>query len=282
MLRIFTLLILLVFGFASCTSETDSTDIIFENDPLQNQHLIHSFSNQYHNFELYSRDSILFEGYNELLFRIRDKEDKYLSYVDLEWEASSTDLVSSPKTEIKQSTENPEVYTSFLIFPTNASKKEWKLAISYKIQSSTYQIEANLDVSQPNLNRTTLKERTGKDNKDYLLALSSPYLPINGYNNCAILVYEKTETNTYQLAKDLNIQVWTSLGDHAYDDLTDLFYRVNLDRYQGRIELIDYGAWQLNLVVQDKENQIILGEEKSADNPMSSLHFPLIVKGNKN
>ena len=262
-------------GFISCTSETESGDIIFENNPLKDRQLITSFSNEVHEIELYSRDSVLYEGFNDILIKIKDKNDKYISYADIQWQTVANDSSVAPITEIVQSTDNPDVYNSFLIFPKNAFSKDWTLNISYQIQSTTYNSHTDLNLFKPDENRVTIEERYGANGGEYLVILTNPYKPINGFNNCSIMLYEKHGPSVYNIMKDLTILVWCSKDGYVHDEVVDLPFQSYSNRYENRLEIIDMGVWQLNVVVKDKNGHIILGEEKSANQPVSSLHFPL-------
>lgn len=268
---------LILLGFSSCDGETESTDINFENNPLKNRSLIHSFSNEVHLIELYARDTVLYEGYNDLLLRIKDKNDTYISYAEVEWEITTNDSIAGPITNIDRSIDNPDVYTSFLIFPKNTYSSDWSLNVAYQIQSTTYEASTDLIVHEPNEYRITLKEEIGTDNKDYLIALSEPYKPINGYNNCSLLIYEKKSPTDYEIRRDLNVNVWFSKEDYIHDVVIELPFRPNSDKYQGKVEIIDLGVWQLNVVIQNVQSEILLGDKKSTDHPTSSLHFPLLT-----
>lgn len=276
-----TLLVLLslsiLFGFSSCMSETESSDIHFENNPLKDRYLIYSFSNQVHQIELYARDTVLYEGYNDLLLRIKDKNDKYISYAEVNWEARTEDTIKAPHTDLERSIDNPDVYTSFLIFPKNTFDKDWSLHLNYQIQSTTYQVSTDLIIHQPEENKGTIKERAGTDNRDYLLALSDPFKPINGYNNCSLLIYEKHSSTEYEILRDLSVYTWLSKEDYVDDMVVELPFRSNSDNYQGKIEVMYSGIWQLNVVVKDEQGYTILGEEKSTDHTTSSLHFHLLT-----
>ncbi|HLS11168.1 MAG TPA: hypothetical protein VK050_03305 [Flavobacteriaceae bacterium] len=278
MLRYFLILFPLIsfLGFISCASETESGDIIFENNPLKDRQLIYSFSNEVHEIELYSRDSVLYEGFNDILIKIKDKNDKYISYADIQWQAVANDSSIAPITEIVQSTDNPDVYNSFLIFPKNAFSKDWTLNVTYQIQSTTYESNTNLSLFNPDENRITIEERFGSNGKEYLITLTNPYKPINGFNNCSLMLYKKQGSN-YHIVKDLTILVWCSKDDYVHDEVVDLPFQSYSNRYENRIEIIDLGIWQLNVVVKDKNGDIILGEEKSANQLISSLHFPLVT-----
>lgn len=269
--------LLLLFGFSSCEGETESGDINFENNPLKGRHLTHSFHNDVHLIELYTRDTILHEGYNNLLLRIKDKNDTYISYADVEWEIRTNDNTTGPHTEVERSIDNPDVYTSSLIFPKNTHSKSWTLKLTYQIQSTTYNADTNLTVFKSDENSVNIYEGTGTDNREYLLALSDPYKPINGYNNCSLLIYEKYNSEEYEIRKDLNVHVWLSKENYVHDVVVELPFRDNSNKYQGKVEIIDSGLWQLNMVVKNEQNDIILGKERSANQPNSSLHFPLLT-----
>lgn len=273
---------IILFGFTSCLSETESSDIIFENNPLKDRHLIHSFSNDIHKIELYTRDTVLYEGYNDILLRIKDKNDKYISYADLEWSLIANDSTKAPKMEVIQSIDNPDVYTSFFIFPKNTHTKDWSLHLTYQIQSTAYTTNTQLSIVNPNINKVTIQEEVGTDDKEYLIVLTDPYKPISGYNNCSLIILERKNPSEYEMRRDLNVYVWTSKEDYIDELVVDLPFRTNLDKYQNKLEVIDLGLWQLNLVIKNEHNTTILGEEKSANQTTSSLHFPLLIDSFEN
>lgn len=277
MLRILFILFSLsiLFGFTSCISETESGDIHFDNNPLKDRHLIYSFTNEVHQVQLYSRDSILYEGYNDILLRIKDQNDKYLSYVEMTWTAITTDSIIAPKAEVTQSIDNPDIYKSFLIFPKDTHTKNWHLNITYQIQSTSYTIDTELRLFKSEENRVTIKEKLGADNKEYLLVLTDPYNPINGFNNCSLMIYEKQDFSVFKIRRNLNVYAWCSRDDYIHDVVVELPFQSHSDRYQNKLEIIDLGIWRLNVVVKNEQNNIILGEEKSANQLTSSLHFPL-------
>lgn len=264
-----------LFGLTSCLSETESGDIIFENDPLKNRNLLYFFTNDVHQIELYSRDSALYEGYNDIIIRIKDKNEKYISYADISWEAITNDSSIAPITDVVQSVDNPDVYNSFLIFPKATHTKDWFLTITYQIQSTTYSVSSEINVFKPNDNRITIEEQVGADNKPYLIVLTAPYKPINGFNNCSLMIYEDQASSNYKIRKDLTAQVWISKDGYVHDLVVDLPFQPYSNSYQNKLEIIDLGIWQLNVVVKNENNNIILGEEKSANQLTSSLHFPL-------
>src|SRR5690625_5239699 len=270
-----SLTFLSLFGFISCLSETESGDIIFENDPIKNRNLIYSFTNDTHQIELYSRDTALYEGYNDILIRIKDKSEMYIFDVDVSWEAIASDSTTAPIADVVQSVDNPDVYNSFLTFPKASSTKDWSLYITYQIQSTTYTASTELNVIKPDENRITIENQMGMDNKSYLIVLTDPYNPINGFNNCSLMIYEVQSPSNYKIRQNLSVQVWSSKDDYVHDVVVDLPFQSYSDSCQNKLELIDVGIWQLNVVVKNEHNNIILGEEKSANQLTSSLHFPL-------
>jgi len=263
--------------FLSCAKDTISGDINFENNPLKNRVLFHSFSNIFHQIELYARDTILYEGYNDILIRIKDKDENYISYAEIEWKAYSSDSIYSPFSKIIRSIDNPDVYTSFLIFPTNTSDKNWALEISYQIQSSTYFATTFLTPQRPDSNQINIQSQIGLENKEYIVALVDPYFPIRGNNNCSILVYEKISSSEYINLNNLNIIAWNSSENYTQDRTFEIDFRPITEMYQGKIEIPDSGLWQLNLTIKDNKDNVILANEKSAKYPESSLHFPLLT-----
>lgn len=269
-------LFLLALGLFSCSSDSGFGDVYFENNPLKGRFQILNFTNDIHRIELYSRDTALYEGYNNILLRIKDKKDNYISYATLEWEIFTTDSIIGFVTEIKQSLDNPDIYTSFLIFPEITQNNTWKLELTYQIQSNFYSATKDLVVNLPNPNKATVLEKTGIDSNKYLLALVDPYLPISGYNNCSILLYEKN-LGKYTLQKEMDIYVWCSTDNYTQEEIFELIFRPNTDMYQAKIEIPSAGLWQLNLNIKNKFGESILGEEKSANHPNSSLHFPMIT-----
>jgi len=274
---------IILFGFTSCLSDTESSDIIFENNPLKGRHLLLSFTNDIHKIELYTRDTLLYEGYNDVLLRIKDKNDKYISYATIESNLLAEDNIKAPKVEVIQSIDNPDVYTSFFVFPKNTYTKDWSLHITYQIQSTTYASRAELSVFKPEDNKVTIEEKLGLDNKDYLVVLTDPYKPISGFNNFSLILFEKKGSSEYEMHRDLNVYAWTSKEDYTNNPVVDLPFRANLDRYQNKIEVIGLGLWQLNMLVKNEHNTIILGNEKSANyQHVSSLHFPLLIDSFEN
>lgn len=265
------------FGLTSCLSDTESSDIIFENNPLKDRHLLLSFTNDIHKIELYARDTVLYEGYNDILLRIKDKNDKYISYATIESSLLSSDSTKAPKVAVNQSIDNPDVYTSFLVFPKDTYAKDWSLYITYQIQSTTYSSNTELRVIKPEDNKVTIEEKMGLDNKEYLIVLTDPYKPISGFNNFSLVLFEKKNLSDYEMCRDLNVYAWISKDDYTDDLIVDLPFRTNLDRYQNKIEILGLGLWQLNMLVKNEHNTIILGNEKSANQLTSSLHFPLFI-----
>lgn len=273
---------LVLFGFTSCVSETESSDIIFENNPLKDRYLILSFSNDVHKVELYTRDTVMYEGYNDILLRIKDKNDKYISYAEIEWNLIADDSTKAPKVAVNQSIDNPDVYTSFFVFPKNTYTKDWSLYLTYRIQSTNYTSNTELHVFKPDENKVTIEEELGEDNKEYLIVLTDPFKPISGYNNCSLIIFEKKDPSEYEILRNLNVYVWPSKEDYIDDLVVELPFRANLDRYQNKLEIIGLGLWQLNVVVKNEHGDPILGQEKSANHPISSLHFPLLIDSFEN
>lgn len=271
-----------LFGFTSCLSDTESNDIIFENNPLKDRHLLLSFTNDLHEIEIYTRDTVLYEGYNDILFRIKDRNDKYISYATIQSNLLAADSTKAPKVAVNLSIDNPDVYTSFFVFPKNTYTKDWSLHITYQIQSTTYTSKTELRVIKPEVNKVTVEEKMGLDNKEYLIVLTDPYKPISGFNNFSLILFEKKNLSDYEIRRDLNVYAWLSKDDYTDHLVVDLPFRTNLDRYQNKIEIIDLGLWKLNMLVKNEYNTIILGNEKSANQLTSSLHFPLFVDSFEN
>ena len=164
----------------------------------------------------------------------------------MSWEAVTNDSIQAPIANVVQSVDNPDVYNSFLYFQKPPIPK-----IGFFISRIKFKAQLTRQAPKTYLNpmkQSDYRRAVGMDNK--LFNSTFFYKPINGFNNCSLMIYEVQGPSNYKIRQNLSIQVWASKNDYVHDVVVDLPFQPYSNNYQNKLEIIDPGVWQLNVAVK--------------------------------
>lgn len=275
------LLITLLFSsiFISCTNDTD--DDIFDKNPLAEFNMLTSLKANGHDIEVYSEQDQFTIGYNELFLRIKDEsKDSYISNAEISWTPimHMTQMMHScPKSEVSI-TENASVYTGFVIFQMPGNTDEyWDLKLEYKINGETFDVTKRIEVKAPADDKRRVNSFMGSDDSRYIIAMM-PMKPEVKVNDFSAMIFKMENMMSFPVVKDYKIAIdprMPSMGNHSSPNNEDLTYDSGSNMYKGKLSLTMTGFWKVNLMLVNKTDEVLKGEEVTEENEASSLFFEI-------
>ena len=268
--------ILSLLFITSCT-KNDENILLDETAEL---HFIKTLSNTDHDVEVFSTKSNLEQGYNNLYIRIREKAtDMYVENASITWKPIMNMMMmkhSSPKSEVTKTEGKRTLYNGYIVFQMaeNATEK-WDLTIDYTVNNITYTIKDLISVS------ASVKKNVAvfmKDNVKYVMVLIDPKEPKVGLNNFKIGLYKMENMMSFLVVENYMIKQdprMPSMGNHSSPNNTDLIFDTASNIYEGNISFTMTGYWKLNFMLYNATNQLVKGEEVTANNDSSSLFLEI-------
>jgi hypothetical protein len=269
-------LLLLVF-IASCTSNDEPINL----DETAELNYIKTLSNTTHEIEIFSTKNTLEQGYNEIYLRVKDIEaDTYIKNASLTWNPVMhmiNKMHSGPKSAIVKTEGKQTLYNGYIIFQMaeNTSEK-WDLTINYTINNTNYTVKDFISV--PASAKKNVTVFMDANNTKYVLALINPNDPKVGLNDFKIGLYKMETMMSFPMVENFMIKHdprMPSMGNHTSPNNTDLTFDADSKMYEGKLSLTMTGYWKLNLMLYNASNQLIKGEEVTANNDSSSLFLEL-------
>ena len=271
-------LLLISTSFISCSDETAFT----EPNPVEGLVKIHEISEVDHVVEIYSEKPILEVGYNEITIRILDKgSNKYITNAEPTWmpmmhmESMSH---SGPHSLLTNSIDNT-VYKGHIVFQMGGNATEyWELELNYKFNGQEEIITQRLSVSEPADGFKKTQVFTGSDDVRYILAYVNPKDPKVATNDFQAVLYKMEDMMTFPVVENYKVTVdprMPSMGNHSSPNNQDMVYNPSSKMYEGKLSFTMTGYWKINLKLLNGNDEILKGEDVTADHPASSLYFEL-------
>lgn len=273
-------LLVALFSIAlfSC-SNSDDTIIPPITDEIT-QSKLKEIVNDTHIVELYTNTGILEQGYNAVSLRIKDKKtNSYVTNASINWTPlmhMSMMQHGCPTSDIKKTPGSTSIYNGFIIFQMAGNDTEyWELTIQYTIDGVHYEVTDQLSVIASK--KRTVNVFTGTDNKKYVIALISPSVPKVATNEITIGLFEMENTTSFPVVENYTIHIdprMPSMGNHSSPNNVNPVYLQD-QLYHGSLSLTMSGYWKINLKVLNQAQEVLKGENITAENESSSLFFEI-------
>ncbi len=282
-LNIFLILTLL---FTACSND-DDTPIVTPDNETADLTLLTTFENATHNLEIYSKAEALKVGYNQIYFRLTDKNQQPKTDINFTWTPTMSMMMngnthqhSTPYSAITKVKGKSTLYTGSIVFIMPSSDMDtWTLEFTYTSNGQTYTVSDDVEViSSTSTYHKSLISTTGNDDQQYILALVQPEQPIIGVNPMQVALYKSInhgmdfkQVEGFTLLVDPRMPAMgyhSAPGNEALTQGTDGFYH-------GKVGFSMSGYWEVNLVMKSADGTVVKGEPFSEDQPASSLQFKI-------
>ncbi|HUH26054.1 MAG TPA: hypothetical protein VLY87_05470 [Flavobacterium sp.] len=272
--KLFAAVLLLVF-VTSCTNDDDATPIA----ETHNLKKIQELENTDHIVELYTENTRLEQGFNTISLKIKDKKTNvFIENASVNWLPMmhmTTMQHSCPYSEV-QKTSGSTFYKGYIVFQMAQNETEyWSLTINYTINDTKYTVSDKIQVFPSNKQR--VKTFVGTDNAKYVVALHEPLAPKVAVNDISMALFKMEDMMRFSVVDDYTIKIdprMPSMGNHGSPNNVHLTQGTD-GFYHGKLSLTMTGYWKINLQVLNKENQVLKGEEVTAEHSESSLYLEI-------
>lgn len=262
----------------SCSSDDETTPV--NTDELNGLVKIQEFSNDTHTVELYSKSGTLKQGYNALSLRIKDKDSNdFVTDASLSWNPvmyMANMQHSCPKSEIVKTTGKQTLYNGYIVFQMASHGSEyWELTVNYSINGNNYTVSETIQVHPSDKQRVATF--TGTDDARYVLALIEPDTPTVSQNDMVAGLFKMENMMTFSTVNNYTIKIdprMPSMGNHGSPNNVDLTQKTD-GFYHGKLSLTMTGYWKINLQLLNQQNEVLKGEEVTAENESSSLYLEI-------
>ncbi len=168
------------------------------------------------------------------------------------------------------------LFNGYIVFQMAQNESEyWEITLDYTINDTTYTITENIEVFATPRQRVT--SFTGADNVKYIIALIEPSKPSVAINNMQVGLFRMENMMLFPIVDDFTIAIdprMPSMGNHGSPNNLNLTQ--NADRfYHGKLSLTMTGYWKINLQLFNQAQELLKGEEVTAENLASSLYLEL-------
>ena len=270
--------IFLSLAVFSCSDDEGNDDPINEVEGLNK---VQEFTNSTHIIELFTESGKLSLGYNSITLRITDKAtDDYVENASITWVPMMHMMDrthSCPKSDVIKVPNKKTIYRGAIVFQMPENTEEgWDLTIDYAINGVEYEAEG--DISVPNSDRQVVAVFTGADEVKYVLALIEPQHPEVKVNDMMVGLYKMENMMSFPVVQNYLIKLdprMPSMDNHSSPNNEDLTYNSLLKMYKGKLSLTMTGYWKLNLMLYNEEDDLMKGEEVTAENESSSLFLEI-------
>lgn len=278
-LKYITLLLVAILLF-SCSSDDSSTpQPVNEVSGLTK---IKDIIDEAYTIELYSETGVLEQGYNAISLRIKDNETlAYISnnQVRISWKPimiMTSMQHACPYSEIVPALGKQSLFDGYIIFQMAQNESEyWKITLDYTINDTAYTITESIAVFATPRQRVT--SFMGADNLRYVIALMEPSKPSVALNDMKVGLFKMENMMMFPIVDNYSIKIdprMPSMGNHGSPNNVNLTQYT--DRfYHGKLSLTMTGYWKINLQLFNHAQELLKGEEITAENLTSSLYLEL-------
>ncbi|CAM1349977.1 hypothetical protein [Tenacibaculum insulae] len=268
--------ILLITFITSCSDDT-----IEEKDETSALNYIQTLSNDTHNVEIFSKETNLHQGYNDVFLRIVEKNtDNYLTNATVTWSPvmhMTSMMHSCPKSAITKAKNTETLYNGYIVFQMAENDTEkWSLTIKYTVDNVEYTVEEQISVPATDKKNVTVFMDAAQNR--YVLALINPENPEVGMNDFKVGLFKMETMMDFPIVENFTIKNdprMPSMGNHSSPNNTDLTFNTTSKLYEGNLSLTMTGYWKLNLMAYNTLNELVKGEEVTDTNENSSLYLEI-------
>ncbi|MBW2960882.1 FixH family protein [Mesonia aestuariivivens] len=283
---IFWLAAMLFAVTLSCT--IDKTDYEAELSPTVTEDYIFedalSFNTGDYKISVESLNGTFNKGYNEIRLQLtvtETNENLAGAEVTLLPIFSSDDVATScPHSYNLVYDEAENAYVGYAVFTSESTSLEsWELYFSLTANNQIHQVNQQISVEEQlnkNLNITSF---TGADNQEYVIALVAPRKPKVAENELIAGIYKYNNPTTpagdfpdpsqfsYSVVEDYTLLIdprmpEPSMGNHSTPNNQDLTQGSD-GFYHGVVNYTMTGAWTLNFIMLNSEDEVVKGTEVS-------------------
>ena len=267
-----------IFFATSCSTDNDDTLPQNETEGLIK---IKDVVNDTHIIELYNPTGEFITGHNAIHIRIKDKTtNKYIENASISWNpimSMPTMNHSCPKSAITKAPGKETLYEGFIIYQmSNLDGTGWSLTINYTINNTAFSATEAITVLQSEKQHVT--SFMGSDNNRYVLALVEPTTPKIAVNKMKVALYKMKNMMSFPVVENYTINLdprMPGMGNHSSPNNKNLTFNNADQLYYGDLSLTMTGYWVLNLKLFNAENELLKGEDVTAENTQSSLYLEL-------
>jgi len=260
----------------SCSSDNDTNPTNI--NELSNLTKIQELSNPTHTIELYSKNGILEQGYNAITLRIKENSsgdfatDASLSWNPMMYMAAMQH--SCPKSDIVKTSGKQTLYNGYIVFQMASHGSEyWQLTLDYSINGTAYSVTETIEVHPSDKQRVT--SFMGADQVRYVLAMIEPSTPTVAINDMVAGLFRMENMMNFSVVNDYTLKIdprMPSMGNHGSPNNVNLTQKSD-GFYHGKLSLTMTGYWKINLQLLNLQNEVLKGEEITAENESSSLYL---------
>jgi hypothetical protein len=269
--------LVLVTIFASCTSDVDDAPV----DELEGLSKFKEITNTTHTIELYKHIGGLEQGFNEIAFKIKDKEtNQYVTNATVSWMPLMHMTMmnhSCPKSPVTKVSTEGSVYEGYIVFQMAQNATEyWDLKIDYTINGTAFTATSVIDV--PASAKQKVTSFTGSDGVKYIAAYVDPHHPKVGINDLVTGIWKMQDMMNFPVVDNYKLKIdprMPSMGNHSSPNNVDAIQTVAGDLYKGKLSLTMTGYWKLNLQLVNASGTVLKGETITDAVPASSIYFEI-------
>lgn len=272
--------LILALNFTSC-SKSDDDEQNVDINPLEDYNMLSSISANGHDIQIYSEQEQFTVGYNELFIRIKDNAtDSYIKNAEISWKPvmHMTSMMHSCPISALVATDDTSVYSGFVVFQMPGNSDEyWEMTLDYKIDGQEFSATEKLDVKNPADGKQIVNSFMGSDDVRYILAMI-PMEPKEGVNDLASLLYKMEDMMTFTNVENYKVTLdprMPGMGNHSSPNNEDLVYDESSKTYKGKLNFTMTGYWKINLKLENKQGEILKGEDITQENESSGLFFEI-------
>lgn len=264
----------------SACSDSDDETIDIGQLETQDLVLLKTIDNADHSILLFSKKQELTTGYNELFIQLKDQNGNFIDDAIIDWEPimdMGMMMHSAPYSDISRTPNTQSLYSGYIVFQMPSAldlSNAWSLDLDYSINNIEYSHNETLIVTQSPLKNVNVFEAA--NGNDYILALIEPENPKIGSNNLVIGLFERAGMHSFPIVDNYNIKIdprMPGMGNHSTPNNIDCSQSVSDRFYHGLVNFNMTGAWTINLILEDDQQQAIKGEEVTDTNTASSIYL---------
>lgn len=275
-LQFFVACFVMAQTFISCSTD----EVAVEQNELSGLKKITDIKNETHSFELYSVKGFFEQGYNEISFKIKNRNtNEYVKNAQINWMPimhMTTMMHSCPFSKI-ETLPSGTVYKGYIMFQMAQNDTEyWDLKIDYSINDVKYTVSSKVDV--PASAKRKVNSFKGIDGTRYLVALIEPNTPKVAVNDLKIGVWKMQDMMSFPVVNGFTVKIdprMPSMGNHSSPNNVDAIQTIGNDFYHGKLSLTMTGYWVINLQLANPEGNILYGNAITESVPSSSIFFEL-------
>ena len=263
------------FSF-SCSKDSSTPDT---NETADLKKVI-TLSNENHQLELYTASGAFYNGYNEILLRIKNADGSFVNNASVKWVPTmhmTSMSHSCPYSEVSKAANSQSLYGGFIVFQMAGNDIEyWDLSISYTINGKSYTASGRIVVKEAT--KRTLNVFKGTDNVNYILALVSPAKPQVAQNTMSAVLYKAEGMTGYTVVNNFKVKIdprMPGMNNHSSPNNRDLAQTAAGGLYEGVLSLTMTGYWKINLQLEDASGNVLKGEKVTETNESSSIYFEI-------